>query len=525
MKKLIYTFVLFLIGSFASQAQNLTVQGNVANGNQGGVPYQLVYLQIDFSPMNVVYDSTFTDSLGNFQITYPVSANQGLGIVTATIICGTSTITSIDTFDLSNLTTNHPFNCVGSTPPTNFSLNGIVTPTSLGDSILMRLYQYPSSGGPILETSYYVVDTIGMGFVNYSIVVNRPDNYIISASSNNSFYYTTYYGNSTIQLQATTINAFPPINFYGLDIQLQTTPSLPITYFVGAVSGYTRSASGLDSLIAILIEVQNNIWTPVDTALMIDSLFGIGQYSFGTTNFGTHAILIRMLGQNAVNYAPTYHDNTTTWTATTTFSKNPNSNTLVHNITLQAASGTGSGSGSAGGGVFNGLPFTGSVGVEGMPVYLQNANGNLLKVAYSRTDGSYDFNNLPFGDYSMRVELAGVPSAPYMFSITSSNPDPQINFTIGFNGIAASLREADLTLVNTYPNPAKDWVRLQLKAKDGQDQTIRIRDMQGRLMLAKSVQLETGMQEIELSLHGLSQGVYLLEVTGSQKAVSRLVIQ
>jgi hypothetical protein len=125
----------------------------------------------------------------------------------------------------------------------------------------------------------------------------------------------------------------------------------------------------------------------------------------------------------------------------------------------------------------------------------------------------------------MRVELFGVPSTTYMFSLSNSNPTLQINFTLGTNGIAASMEEAELTVLASYPNPAKDWVRLQLKAKNGQAQTIRLRDLQGKLMLEKTIQLESGTQEIELSLTGLSQGMYLIEITGSQKSVSRLVIQ
>jgi hypothetical protein len=281
---------------------------------------------------------------------------------------------------------------------------------------------------------------------------------------------------------------------------------------------------GLDSLQAILIEVQNNIWTPIDTMVYIDSM-GLGQYYFSTTNSGPYAILARLLGPNAGSYAPTYHDNVTTWTASTPFSGNPGSNTIVTNITLQAAAGTGSGSGSAGGGVFNGLPFTGSVGMAGMPVYLQDASGNLLEVFYSRTDGSYNFSDLPFGDYALRVELFGVPSTLFPFTLNASNPNLQIDFTLGTNGIAASLEEAELALLGTYPNPANDWVRLQLKAKHGQNQTIRLLDMQGRIMLEKKVALEAGLQEVELSLEAFSKGMYLLEISGGQKSVHRLVIQ
>lgn len=525
MKKLCYTFVLFILATFAGQAQNLTVQGTVSNGLLGGVPNQPIYLQIQFSPASVVYDSLFTDSVGSFYANYPISSTQGPGVVIASTNCGGLAISMIDSFSAPSYTTSHSFNCSGSTnpPPASIWLNGQVAPTVMGDTILMSLYRM-SLLGPVLDTSFIVIDTMGMGFMHYGFHAQNLGVYIISANSSNSAYFTTYHGNTTLQFQATFINAFSSGVYSGLNIQLQTSPSVVPTIILGNVTGYTPSTIGLDSLQAILIEVQNNIWTPIDTVLFVDSS-GFGQFNFSTTSAGPYAVLVRLLSGNAASYAPTYHDNVTTWTASTPFSGNPSSNTIVLNITLQAASGTGNGSGGAGGGVFNGLPFTGSVGMAGIPVYLQDVNGNLLKVLYSRNDGSFNFTNLPFGDYGMRVELFGVPSTTYMFSLTNSNPTLQINFTLGTNGIAASINEADLTIVGTYPNPAKDWVRMQLKAKDGQTQTIRLRDLQGRLMLEKNVQLERGLQEIELPLNGFSEGMYLLEITGSQTSVSRLVIQ
>lgn len=524
MKKLIYTLTLLLLATFASQAQNLTVQGNVSNGALGGVAYHPVVVLVQFSPSNQLTDSLFTDSLGNFQQSYAMPAGQGVGIVTASTYCGGMYITTLDSFSATITTTNHLFNCAGTPGPAITWLNGQVGPTVLGDSILMSLYRM-SLIGPVLDTAFYVVDTMSMGYMYYGFRVTNPGVYIVSANSNNSAYFTTYYGNTTLQFQANLINAFNPGSINGLNIQLQTSPSTVPTIITGNVGGYTPSTSGIDTLRAILIEVQNGIWTPLDTVIFADSS-GISYFYFSTNSTGPYAVLTTLLTGNAANYAPTYHDNVTTWTASTPFAGNPSSNTIVLNtITLQPATGTGNGGGSAGGGVFNGLPFTGSVGMAGMPVYLQDVNGNILKVLHSRTDGSYNFTNLPFGDYGMRVELFGVPSTAYMFSLSSNNPSLQVNFTLGTNGIAASIEEADLTVLGTYPNPAKDWVRLQLKAKDGQMQNIQLRDMQGRLMLEKNVQLESGLQEIELSLNGLSQGVYLLEISGSQKSVSRLVIQ
>ena len=524
MKKLIYTLVLFLLTSFAGQAQTLTVQGTVSNGALGGIPFQPVVIQINFSPANILTDSLFTDSLGNFQQTYPMPVSQGVGVVTASTICGNSFITNIDSFNAATPFTNHLFNCSGNPGPAPIYLNGQVGPTALGDTIWVSLYRM-SLIGTVLDTNIQIIDTMNMGFMYYGFQTTTTGVYTISAASSNAAYYTTFYCNTTLQFQANLINVFNPGSINGLNIQLQTSPSSAPTIITGNVSGYIPSTSGIDTLRAILIEVQNGIWTPLDTMIFADSS-GISYFYFSTNSTGPYAVLTTLLTGNAANYAPTYHDNVTTWTASTPFAGNPSSNTIVLNtITLQPATGTGNGGGSAGGGVFNGLPFTGSVGMAGMPVYLQDVNGNILKVLHSRTDGSFNFTNLPFGNYGMRVELFGVPSTTYMFSLTNSNPTLQVNFTLGLNGIAAAINEPDLTIVSTYPNPAKNWVRMQLKAKNGQTQTIRLRDLQGRLMLEKNVQLESGLQEIELSLNGLSEGMYLLEITGSQTSVSRLVIQ
>jgi len=521
MKKLVYTFGLLLMTALTSEAQNLTVQGAVTNGTLGGIANRLVSLQIHLSPVLTFNDTLFTDTLGNFSASYPVSAAQGPGTVTATTYCNNFIVTSIDSFSAPAFLSTFLFNCSGSTnpPPISIGLNGQISPTALGDSILMTLYNL-SLIGTVVDTSFYVSDTMNMGHMFYGFPARSLGIYMISASSNNGSYYTTFYGNTTVQSQATLINAFNQSNYNGLNIQFQTIPSSQNNFILGSTVGFIPSFSGPDSLRAILIEVRNNIWTPLDTIVFTDSIF-----NFSTTNPGPYAVLVNLVNGNAANYAPTYHDNATTWTASTPFTANPNSNTIVLNVTLQPASGNGSGNGGAGGGIFNGLPFTGSVGMAGIPVQLVDDNGNLLKVRYSRADGSYNFTGLPFGNYGMRVELFGVPSTTYIFSLSNSNPTLQINFTLGTNGIAASMEEAELTVLASYPNPAKDWVRLQLKAKNGQAQTIRLRDLQGKLMLEKTIQLESGTQEIELSLTGLSQGMYLLEITGSQKSVSRLVIQ
>lgn len=519
MKKIVYTFVLLLLASFACQAQTLTIQGNVSNGSSVGISNHPVLIQVIFQTGSQITDTVYTDSLGSFTKNMTISTAQAPGVIQVATTCNGVTLSSIDSFLTPTYTSSHIFNCSGNQnpQPINAWLNGRVSPTALGDSVELTLWKVVQAG-LLYQSSYYVKDSMSLGYVNYGFNIQAQGIYVISATSSNSIYPRTFYGNTRFDYNAQHIHVFSSGSVNVSDIQLQTLPPIVIS---GIVSGYVPSAAANDSFRAILININNNVWTPVDTAYFFDSS-GVAQFQFTTTQSGMYAILVTLLNGNAVNYAPTYHDNTTTWTASMPYLLAYNH---TFNIILQPASGTGNGNGGAGGGVFNGLPVTGSVGMAGIPVQLQDANGNILKVLHSNSDGTFNFNNLPFGDYGIRVELFGVPSTTYLFNLSNTNPTVQVNFTLGTNGIAASMKEVDLTVVGTYPNPAKDWVRMQLKAKDGQTQTIQLRDIQGKLMLEKKVQLESGLQEIELALSGLSQGVYLLEITGAQKSISRLIIQ
>ena len=525
MKKIFYTLLLACIASLSGHAQNLSMQGSVSAGALGGLANHLVALQIHLSPTQMVQDTVITDSLGFFSTIFPLAPGQGPGFVIATTQCSGLMLTLIDSFFAPSLTTNHHFSCTGGTPPTNpIWLNGMLTPTALGDTVEMTLYR-ASALGLVVDTSFSFIDTMNMGFMHYGFRRTNTGVYTISADVRgaSTVWYETYYGNTTLQSQAILVNAPVPGSYNGLDIQMQSTPTVPLTTIHGTVTGYTPSTTLQDTLQVILIEVQNNLWTPIDTVITVDSA-GLGGFHFVTTSAGPYALLATLLSGNAANYVPTYNGNTTTWSNTTPIQGSP-ATAIIVNITLQAASGTGNGGGSAGGGIFNGLPVTGNGGMAGMPVQLQNASGDILKVVHSDQAGGYLFGDLPFGTYAVRVELFGVPSTLFAFTLSATQPAIEVNFTMGSNGIAASTNEPEVQIEAIYPNPATDMITVKLLSKSSLHQVIKLRDIQGKVVYEQSVKPESGLQEFSIPLVGYNKGIYLLEVTGSQHLVKRIVIQ
>jgi uncharacterized repeat protein (TIGR01451 family) len=77
-----------------------------------------------------------------------------------------------------------------------------------------------------------------------------------------------------------------------------------------------------------------------------------------------------------------------------------------------------------------------------------------------------------------------------------------------------------------YPNPANNTLYVRLEAERANSMTnLRIVDISGKLMMAKTVSLNAGTQTIELGVETLSPGVYFVNITGNgRNQTQKLVI-
>lgn len=97
---------------------------------------------------------------------------------------------------------------------------------------------------------------------------------------------------------------------------------------------------------------------------------------------------------------------------------------------------------------------------------------------------------------------------------TTTDPRRQILCKYDLSDIykLLSTRETGVRALSFWPNPAKDWVRVNVPVRQGTSSASRIEvhDATGRLVQVQK--LPTGASEIELSLEGLPLGFYMLSL-------------
>jgi hypothetical protein len=528
-KKLLFLVLMLSASTTFAQGLTLTVNGSFrASITAQGIPGQPIVLVINFNQPGAIIDTVLTDSLGNFSRIYAIPPGWTSGIVLAQAVCGNSfAIDSSGWFPGSMTSTVNLF-CTGSpTPPTPRFICGSISPLAAGDTAIIELFRM--TGGAFLpDTTFRVTDSTGTGFAAYCVRVMNGTYRIRASLSpgsvNASTFLPTWFGNTTNVLSAQSI--FVPTSGSIANIVLQSAVSSPVNRVFGTVSGFTSPAgSMLDTVRLILIEVQNGIWAPIDTLFVIDSA-GVAYFNIPVNRIGQFSLLATLMSGNAANYVPTYLGNVTTWSQAQTFSL---VNGSVSNafITLAAAGGTGGGNGGVGGGVNqNGLPVTGSAGIPGVQVQLHSTGGQVLKATHSNTQGSYNFSQLPYGDYKLHVEMMGVAFTPYAFSITAANPNPQIHFSVSNQGIAASLLQETFILEGIYPNPVQGQAYIRLTGNEAGLVKTRLLDLQGRMVVQKQFELTEGNNEFAFDVNGVVPGMYFIEVeSAGKRSTQRVVVQ
>ncbi|MCR9173059.1 MAG: T9SS type A sorting domain-containing protein [bacterium] len=89
----------------------------------------------------------------------------------------------------------------------------------------------------------------------------------------------------------------------------------------------------------------------------------------------------------------------------------------------------------------------------------------------------------------------------------------------GFSAVVNVAEQFNSLEVEVYPNPAEDWLHIQLPTSDAG--TYQLTNVSGQVVKAGSI-----LQEMSLSTSSLPSGVYLLQVaTANGKAINRIVIQ
>jgi len=531
-KKLLLLCVLSAAFATQAAAQGVTIQGTVrVPGTTIGIPNQWVVLFINTgNPATSRMDSVQTNATGFFSNVYLFNPMPTQGTVTGMYVCNGVTLYDSSFWAPGSMTANLDFFCGNSPAPTGGWFCSSVQPVAAGDTVAISLYRQVA-GAFLLDTTIFRFDSLALGSTAFCLPTKpyvaqyRIMASLTPGSANFNNFDTTWFGNTRNVNQATILPHMGAGTTQLPPLVLQARGGAILNFIAGTVTGNTpANPAQNDTIRLILIQVQNNVWTPVDTFYTLDSM-GFAPFYYSTSATGTYSILATLMSGNAANFVPTYFGNATTWSAANTFTLG-GGNTVVMSIALQAASGTGGGGGSAGGGVNQGgLPVTGSTGIAGVQLQLHNLQGQVLKAVHTNAQGVYNMNNLAFGSYKMHVEMMGITFNPFPFSLSSSNPNAQLHFTVNQTGIAASLVETGVRIDGVYPNPATDVLNIDLSSRQSGEVELKLLDITGRSLRIETLFMGEGESTHRMSLDGIPAGIYLLEMRSANGFSAQRIVK
>jgi hypothetical protein len=257
---------------------------------------------------------------------------------------------------------------------------------------------------------------------------------------------------------------------------------------------------------------------PTNTFNLIDSLQITGSYIFPGLLPGTYIVKAQPDSNSLAitNYIPTYYGNTPYWNTATNISTNALSN--PYDIHLIFVPGPVAGPGNISGIISNGFKvFSSGTPAVGVEILLTNNTNQVIAVCYSDNLGQFSFNNIAYGTYKVRAEVTSIPVVPTTVVLSPTIPAvTNLSYVITPNGITTSTLE-QLPVVNEisvtlFPNPANDYVNLDLSTPKSGNIVISIVDIYGRTVKASKHQVQKGNNHLIYETTSLRPGIYVVRI-------------
>ncbi|MBP1672344.1 MAG: cell surface protein [Bacteroidetes bacterium] len=236
-----------------------------------------------------------------------------------------------------------------------------------------------------------------------------------------------------------------------------------------------------------------------------------GVYTFAQVPNGEYYILAFSLENS--NYIPTYFGDQIDWQEATLVVLP--SETVLYNINLVSANNNALNGNSS----INGI-VTNSNGVLPSPisnlkVLLYDENHLPIIFAGIQNGNSFNFNNLPIGQYYIKPQLPGYESEFTSIAVTQNNQTINVMITVNGNQLQLGVNDAstEISITGIYPNPASDVLKIAINSKDDQPALIKIIDTFGKTIIQDNVHISTGENLFEMNVTTLTSGIYIVNIT------------
>lgn len=294
-------------------------------------------------------------------------------------------------------------------------------------------------------------------------------------------------------------------------------------YLQGSV---VKGVTGACTATVYLIRDSLGFLSLADTYSIIDS-FGTGSNCSGNFIFWApegNYYLKAALGSADPDYAgylPTYFGNVLDWSSASQIALA--GDLFSQNINLIAGVNPG-GPGFVGGWVTQGagLAIGGhdesrSTGdpIANVQVNLLTDNDVPVAATFTDANGRYSFSNLALGTYKVYAEAINKVPYPLNVTLTATNPtQDNVDVSINSNSAVTGLDDLrEIRVEGLYPNPVTDKTNVAIALKQSSKIKLNLTDVNGRLLQNRTLDLQSGVNRIELDLTGEAAGIYHLSLT------------
>ncbi len=180
-------------------------------------------------------------------------------------------------------------------------------------------------------------------------------------------------------------------------------------------------------------------------------------------------------------------------------------------------------------------PADTATGIPLNPVFswdpVPGADSYTLQVSTSSTFTTASMIYNVSGLTSTSQQVTGLnPNAVYYWRVRSANGSVQGFYSIKFSfttGTTIGLQdEQPFSVQAIYPNPATEFITVQLYVQKQLNVSMQLSDICGRVLINKEYQAASGLNETKTDLTNIAPGIYFVTITADGiESQSRIVIQ
>lgn len=259
------------------------------------------------------------------------------------------------------------------------------------------------------------------------------------------------------------------------------------------------------------------------------AIFGQGIYYADIVDEGSYIALA--IPSDGESFVPSYSYSTTFWDEANVFSVGPNSPLqAVEIVAVHITDIDGLGS-------IEGVVTDDQLVAETKDNEFRNgdpvADANVMLMhndipvgqQFTKEDGYYKFENLPYGTYTVILEIPGKIRQEVIVTISEEAPNATgVEFETDISTTSTSELES-ISNLTLSPNPTSDKLIIESTFDNTQNVNLKIADATGKLISDMGYKMNVGTNTIQLDVAEYENGIYFLTIQSEDKLTTKRFIK